>query len=124
MAILIMKIRTACKAHGNNSSKRVFVWIGFYQIMFTLYILVSNGVGVEALINQQSATLSELLCSFLRIGTGLEMEVKFMNPGLRMLLNGSGRQKVQFRYKRLNREWRHKNIARSNRHKLMMLKKV
>ncbi len=77
----------------------VFVWTGFYPVMFTLYILVSNGVGVEALINQQPATPSELLCSFLRTGTGVEMEVKFMNFGLRMLLYVSGRQKVRCRYK-------------------------
>lgn len=93
MAILIKKIKAACKAHGNNTSVWLFVWIGFYPIKFSLCISVSNGVGVEALINQQPATLSELLCSFLRIGTGLEMEVKFMNFGLRMLLYARGRHK-------------------------------
>lgn len=85
------KIKTACKAHGNNTSMWVFVWTGFYPVK---YILVSNDVGVEALFNHQPATLFELLCSFLRIGTGLEMEVEFMNFGLRMLLYASGRQKV------------------------------
>lgn len=99
MAILIKKIKTACKAHGNNCSMCIFVWTGFYPVMFTLYILVSNGVGVDALINQQPATPAKLLCSFLRIGIGLEMEVKFMNFGLRMLLCVSGRQKVQCQYK-------------------------
>lgn len=57
----------------------VFVWIGFYPVMLSLYILVSNGVGVEAFNNQQPATLSELMCSFLHNGTGLQMEVTFLN---------------------------------------------
>lgn len=90
MSILIEKIKNVCKAHSNNSSLLVFVWIGFYPVIFSLYISVSNGVGVEAFINQQPATLSVSMCNFLRIGTGLEMEVKFMNFGLRMLLYGSG----------------------------------
>lgn len=52
-------------------------------------------MGVEGLINQQLATLAESLCSILRIGTGLEMQV--MNLGLRTLLYASGRQKVDDR---------------------------
>lgn len=50
---------------------------GFYPLMFSLYISVSNGVGREAVINQQPATLSEPFCIFLLMGTGLEIEVSY-----------------------------------------------
>lgn len=66
---------------------------GFYPVK---YIFMSKNVGVEALFNQQPATPFGLLCSFLRIGTGLEVEVEFMNFGLRIVLYASGRQQVPF----------------------------
>lgn len=33
--------------------------------------------------NRQPVTLFEFYCSFLRVGTGLEMEAEFMNPELK-----------------------------------------
>lgn len=41
-------------------------------------------MGVEAFFfNQQPVTLFEFYCSFLRVGTGLEMEAEFTKPELK-----------------------------------------
>lgn len=61
--------------------------------MLSLYVSAFNGVGVEVLINQEPATLSGPLCSFLLAGIGLQMEVRPVSSQLRKLLHGTGRQK-------------------------------
>lgn len=48
-------------------------------------------MGGDELVIQQKATYPELVCSLLRIGTRLEIEVTCSNVGLRLLPYGSDR---------------------------------
>lgn len=75
------------------------VWTGLNPVK---YISESNDVGVEALFlfcffsfNQKPVTLFQFHCSFLRTGTGLEMEAEFVNPELTGLLYAGSRHKQE-----------------------------
>lgn len=61
IAILIRKMNPACKVHyiaTTTPQRGLSLGLAFIQ-SYSVYISVSNGVGVKVLINQQPATLSE-----------------------------------------------------------------
>lgn len=84
---LIRKIKIACKPHSNNPTMRILFGLGFIQWS----IVQQCGCRSFFFFNQQPVTLFEFYCSFLRFGTGLEMEAEFTNPELRGLLYAASR---------------------------------
>lgn len=56
-----------------------FVWTGFHPVKYSPTMWAKE----LFFFNQQPVTLFEFYCSFLRIGTGLEIEAEFTNTELR-----------------------------------------